>query len=232
MMKGLILLSGGLESSALVPYVRDNYKCDHLEAVSVFYGQTNSKEKYAAQRIASYYNIPITFIDLSESFSDSACAMISKNNLDVFADETEKEDNERSYGVKEKTFVPYRNGVFISVATVIAYTKQCSYVFCGIHKLNSIQEKLYPDCSRNFIFAQASAVEYGTDKNVKFVAPFIDMEKYEVLAFGLDNGLPYELTWSCYTNEDIPCGKCFACIERGKAFAKNNEVDPLLRLNG
>ena len=227
--KALILLSGGLESSALIPYLIDKGGYDSLEALNVFYGQTNSKEQESAEKIADYYNVPIDFIDLSKVFEFSSCAMISKNKKDVFAElNTSAQAKSLDYGVSEKTFIPYRNGVFVSVATSIAYSKKCSDVFCGIHGLNDAQEMAYPDCSKKFVETQILAVSLGTGGYLNLVLPFKSIQKYEVLNLGLKLNLPYELTWSCYTNNKKPCRKCFACIERAKAYKLNNAVDPLL----
>lgn len=225
--KALVLLSGGLESSALIPYLLDKREYDEIEALNIFYGQTNSKEQESAKKIAKHYNIPIDFMDLSKIFQFSSCAMISKNNRDVTVNSKELIVAD-DYGVNEKTFIPYRNGVFCSVATAIAYSKKCSAVFYGVHGLDDAQEMAYPDCSRKFIEAQSLAVSLGTGGYVNFILPFKDIKKHQVLSLGLKLKVPYELTWSCYANNEKPCGKCFACIERAKAFEMNNAVDPLI----
>lgn len=225
--KSLVLLSGGLESTALIAYLIDKKEFDEIEALNIFYGQTNSKEQTSAKKIADYYNIPIEFMDLSKIFKFSDCAMISKNNVDVSMEKKEKFKATDVFGVKEKTFVPYRNGVFASVATAVAYSKNCNTVFYGVHSLNNVQEAAYPDCSKKFIKSQTDAIFYGTGENVEFILPFKDIEKHQVLTLGLKLKVPYELTWSCYTNGPTPCGKCSACIERKKAFSINNAFDPL-----
>ena len=100
--------------------------------------------------------------------------------------------------------------------------------FCGIHGLNDAQEMAYPDCSEKFVETQILAVSLGTGGYLNLVLPFKSIQKYEVLNLGLKLNLPYELTWSCYTNNKKPCRKCSACIERAKAYKLNNAVDPLL----
>lgn len=120
--------------------------------------------------------MPISFIDLSKVFEFSSCAMISKNRKDVFAElNTSAQAKSPNYGVSEKIFIPYRNGVFVSVATAIAYSKKCSDVFYGIHGLNDAQEMAYPDCSKKFVEAQISSVSLGTGRYVGLVLPFKNM---------------------------------------------------------
>ena len=225
--KALVLLSGGLESAALVAYLINKKEFNEIEALNIFYGQTNSKEQKSAKKIADYYNIPIEFMNLSKIFEISDCAMISKNNMDVSVENAKKLKATNVFSTKEKTFIPYRNGVFASVAATVAYSKNCNAVFNGVHGLNYVQETAYPDCSKKFIDAQSKAISYGTGGYVEFILPFRNIKKHQVLTLGLELKVPYELTWSCYTNNSTPCEKCFACIERKKAFSINNAVDPL-----
>lgn len=227
--KALVLLSGGLDSVTLLAHILNNKEFEEVETLNIFYGQKNSKEQKCSQKIANYYSVPITFIDLSKIFENSNSTLISKNESDVSI----KNDSGQIVDVNEhgeaKTYVPFRNGVFLSVATSIAYSKNCGTIFYAIiHGLNDIEGAAYPDCSKNFIKSQSSTISYGTGGHVKLLMPFKNIQKSEVLKLGHKLKVPYELTWSCYTDYPEPCGKCHACIERGKAFSDNKLIDPLI----
>ncbi len=225
--KALVLLSGGLDSVTLLAYVLSQKEFDEINALNVFYGQKNSKEQNSAKKICDYYNVPIEFMDLSKIFEMSSSALISKNNADVSKISCYENTNNCA---EAKTYVPFRNGVFLSVATTLAYSKNISTVFYAIiHGSNDIQGSAYPDCSKKFIKSQTDAIFYGTGNNINLIMPFKNIEKSEIVKLGMELNIPYELTWSCYTDDQRPCGKCHACIEREKAFSANNLIDPLLK---
>ena len=87
----------------------------------------------------------------------------------------------------------------------------------------------YPDCSLDFVTAMNRAIVEGTGGQLRLEAPFVSVNKAQVVKTGLELGVPYQLTWSCYEGGEKPCGKCGTCIDRMKAFEKNGVVDPLLK---
>ena len=87
----------------------------------------------------------------------------------------------------------------------------------------------YPDCSLVFNQAMNEAIWEGSGHQLKTEAPFVNVSKAEVVRIGLELGVPYELTWSCYEGGEKPCGKCGTCIDRAAAFQANHVEDPALR---
>ncbi|MDR0942974.1 MAG: 7-cyano-7-deazaguanine synthase QueC [Ruminococcus sp.] len=223
--KVLILLSGGVDSStALAKAIADG--CEAI-ALSVSYGQKHIKEIKAAENIAGYYKIPLKKIDLNAVFADSDCSLLSGSNreipLESYAEQIEKTGGKTPVS----TYVPFRNGLFISAAAAVAISNGCTAVIYGAHADDSAGNA-YPDCSPEFFAAMNEALKTGG--NITLEAPFINMNKAQIVELGLRLGVPYDLTWSCYYGGETPCGKCGTCIDRANAFniaykirGKNND---------
>ena len=140
-----------------------------------------------------------------------------------------------SYGQKHDkeiraaiAYVPFRNGLFLSSAASIALSKECGVIYYGAHADDSAGFA-YPDCSPVFNQAMNEAIWEGSGHQLKIEAPFVNVSKAEVVRIGLELGVPYELTWSCYEGGEKPCGKCGTCIDRAAAFQANHVEDPALR---
>ena len=125
------------------------------------------------------------------------------------------------------TYVPFRNGLFLSTAASIALSKECSVIYYGAHS-DDAAGFAYPDCSDVFNNAMNTAIYEGSGHQLKIEAPFINMNKAQVIKKGIELDVPYELTWSCYEGGDKPCGKCGTCIDRAAAFKANGIEDPAI----
>jgi 7-cyano-7-deazaguanine synthase len=110
----------------------------------------------------------------------------------------------------------------------MALSLGCSAVYYGAHH-DDWAGSAYPDCSPEFVEAMARAVELGTGGELRLEAPFVTWSKADIVRLGLQLGVPYGLTWSCYEGGDRPCGTCATCIDRAHAFAENDAIDPLLQ---
>jgi len=139
-----------------------------------------------------------------------------------YADQLKKTD-----GKPVSTYVPFRNGLFLSSAASIALSKDCSVIYYGAHS-DDAAGNAYPDCSDAFNEAMKSAIELGSGNQLTIEAPFVKWTKKDVVREGLRLHVPYELTWSCYEGGDKPCGKCGTCLDRAAAFAANGVKDPAL----
>ena len=139
-----------------------------------------------------------------------------------YADQLKKTD-----GKPVSTYVPFRNGLFLSSAASIALSKDCSVIYYGAHS-DDAAGNAYPDCSDAFNEAMKSAIELGSGNQLTIEAPFVNWTKKDVVREGLRLHVPYELTWSCYEGGDKPCGKCGTCLDRAAAFAANGVKDPAL----
>ena len=125
------------------------------------------------------------------------------------------------------TYVPFRNGLFLSSAASIALSKGCNIIYYGAHS-DDAAGSAYPDCSKVFNNAMNQAIYEGSGHQLEIKAPFVEMTKADIVKIGLSLGVPYQLTWSCYEGNDTPCGTCGTCIDRQNAFLKNGIKDPLL----
>ena len=125
------------------------------------------------------------------------------------------------------TYVPFRNGLFLSSAAAIALSKGCGVIYYGAHS-DDAAGNAYPDCSEVFNNAMNKAIYEGSGKQLRIEAPFVSMTKADVVKKGMELKVPYELTWSCYEGGDKPCGKCGTCLDRKAAFEKNGLTDPII----
>ena len=124
------------------------------------------------------------------------------------------------------TYVPFRNGLFLSTAASIAISKECDIIYYGAHA-DDAAGFAYPDCSPVFNNAMNEAIWEGSGHQLKIEAPFVNISKSQIIKRGLELKVPYELTWSCYEGGEHPCGKCGTCIDRQKAFEANGLKDPV-----
>jgi 7-cyano-7-deazaguanine synthase len=211
--KVLVLLSGGVDSStALAKAIADG--CEVI-ALSVSYGQKHIKELEAAEKIADYYKIPLKTIDLNAVFADSDCSLLSGSTEKIPLESYAKQIEKTGGKAPVSTYVPFRNGLFISAAAAVAISNSCEAVIYGAHADDSAGNA-YPDCSPEFFNAMNEALKTGG--NITLEAPFIKMNKTQIVELGLKLKVPYDLTWSCYYGGETPCGQCGTCIDRENAF--------------
>lgn len=226
-MKALVLSSGGGDSTTALAVAVDKYGKDNVIALSVSYGQKHDKEIQAARAVADYYGVEQLFLDLAKIFQYSNCSLL-KQSTEEIPEESYAEQLEKTGGdAPVSTYVPFRNGLFLSSAASIALSKGCQVIYYGAHADDSAG-CAYPDCSPVFNEAMNAAIWEGSGHQLHIEAPFVNCNKAEVVKTGLALGVPYELTWSCYEGGDRPCGKCGTCIDRANAFAANGVKDPAL----
>lgn len=224
MEKALVLFSGGVDSTTCLALAMERFGKENVEALSIFYGQKHQKEIEAAKKILSYYGITGMELDLSAMFNFSNCSLLTHSNTDI-PHESYEEQLKVSDGKPVSTYVPFRNGLFLSAAASIGLSKHCSYIYYGAHR-DDAAGNAYPDCSEDFFTAMNKAVFEGSGKQIQLVAPFIGKNKAQIVKEGLRLHVPYELTWSCYAGEEQPCGTCGTCIDRRRAFELNGVKDP------
>ena len=141
--------------------------------------------------------------------------------------EAYSEQIKNTNGSPVSTYVPFRNGLFLSSAASIALSLGCSEIYYGAHA-DDAAGSAYPDCSSAFNNAINEAIYLGSGKQIKIVAPFIASTKDQVVKKGLKLNVPYKYTWSCYEGGEKPCGKCGTCIDRARAFELNGIKDPAM----
>ena len=222
MKKAVVLVSGGLDSSTVLAMLdKDGYE---IYALSFNYSQTHLVEIAKIKSFITNYSVKahqVINLDLS-AFSTSA--LIDK------AIKVPKYLRASEIGDKiPVTYVPARNTIFLSYALGYAEVVGALDIFIGAHMTDSAN---YPDCRPEYLKsfeAMANlATKLGVEGNkVNIKAPLINMSKAEIVAKGLELGVDYSQTISCYdpTPSAVSCGKCHACLVRLEAFETNGQVD-------
>ena len=225
-MKALVLFSGGLDSTTCLALAVERYGADEVLALSVSYGQKHTKEIEAAKAVAAHYGVTLQTLDLAAIFADSDCSLL-KGSTQEIPKESYAEQLTETDGKPVSTYVPFRNGLFLSSAASIALSHGCEVIYYGAHA-DDAAGNAYPDCCQDFNDAINQAIFLGSGKQLRVEAPFVGKTKADVVAEGLRLHAPYALTWSCYEGGDRPCGLCGTCRDRAAAFAANGIADPAL----
>lgn len=230
MSKAVVLSSGGLDSSTCIAWAINQSCYDEVVSLSTYYGQRHEKELKYARKIAEYYNIRHIELNLQDVMQYSNCNLLAKND-DTIPDKSYVEQIEENGEGRVSTYVPFRNGLMLSVATSISdslFPNMCVDIIYGAHA-DDAAGQAYADCSPKFVDAMNTAINIGTYGNIQIVAPFVYSNKAEIVRTGITLGVPYELTWSCYHGGEYPCHKCGTCIDRENAFRENGLEDPWIK---
>ena len=133
---------------------------------------------------------------------------------------------ENAFSDLPSTYVPFRNGVFLSIAAALAEKERCDAIFIGVVQEDSSG---YPDCSAEFIGAFERALDLGTSRDFhpRIKTPLVHLSKAQIVSLALEIGVPLELTWSCYEREDAACGLCDSCLLRLKGFTGAGAKDKI-----
>ncbi len=224
--RALVLLSGGVDSTTCLALAVSKYGAENVSALSVFYGQKHKKELEMARKVASFYGVPLRELDMKQIFSGSACTLLDSSSGEIPKEEY-AEQLKSTGGKPVSTYVPFRNGLFLSAAASVALSEGCCVIYYGAHS-DDAAGNAYPDCSQDFNEAMSRAVFLGSGGELSIEAPFVGLTKADVVRLGLELRAPYELTWSCYEGGSVPCGKCGTCRDRARAFELNGVQDPAL----
>lgn len=227
MKNALVLTSGGVDSTTALALAIEKYGSDHVIALSISYGQKHTKELEAAKAVAAHYGVEQRFLDLALIFKDSNCSLLEGSTEEIPEASYAEQIAETHGETPVSTYVPFRNGLFLSAAASIALSNDCEVIYYGAHA-DDAAGFAYPDCSPVFNKAMNDAIYEGSGHQLHIEAPFVNKTKADIVATGLKLGVPYALTWSCYEGGDHPCGKCGTCIDRAAAFAANGVADPAL----
>jgi 7-cyano-7-deazaguanine synthase len=222
--KAVVLLSGGLDSATVLAIARSQgYEA---YALSFSYGQRHIFELEAASRVAASIGVAghrIAAIDL-RVFGGSALT----GDIDV---PKGRSADDMAHGIPI-TYVPARNTIFLSFALAWAEVLGSSDIFIGV---NALDYSGYPDCRPEFIEAFENMANLATKAGVegrqklKIHTPLIALSKAEIIRKGIELGVDYGLTSSCYDPSATgdPCGQCDSCLLRQKGFRENGIEDPL-----
>lgn len=226
-MRAMVLFSGGIDSTTCLGIAVQKYGRENVTALSIFYGQKHDREIKAAERIVEYYGVAHCKMDLTPIFAESDCSLLKASEQEI-PKEAYGEQLKKTGGAPVSTYVPFRNGLFLSAAASVALSKGCDVIYYGAHA-DDAAGNAYPDCSNAFHQAISDAIAIGSGGGVRVEAPFVDVDKAEVVRQGLALKVPYQYTWSCYEGKENPCGVCGTCIDRAEAFRRNGVPDPAMR---
>lgn len=225
-MKILVLASGGLDSTALLHKAVKEEGASNVFALNMFYGQKHHKEMDCFQWQMERLGIEnYKVLDLSSIFTDYKGCTLLEGGGDIphgsYAEQLAKKPGTVS------TYVPFRNGLFLSVAASIALQEGCSIIWYGAHADDAAGDA-YPDCTPEFIETMSNAIWEGSGQAINMYGPWAKLNKAGVVAEGIAAGMTqedFQHTWSCYEGGDKPCGKCGTCIDRKAALEANDLTD-------
>lgn len=221
-MKAVVLLSGGLDSSTVLYQAKIDGCVVH--AISFDYQQRHQRELQAATNIASAAGVKehqIIAFDLrrwgGSALTDDAIAVPTNRIITDISEDI------------PVTYVPARNTIFLSFALAFAEAKGAERVYIGV---NAVDYSGYPDCRPDYLQAMQEVFRLGTKQGregepISIIAPLIKLKKTEIIQLGNNLGVPWNLTWSCYSGGDIACGVCDSCRLRLAAFSELGLEDPL-----
>lgn len=229
MSKALVLNSGGVDSTTCVGLAVEKYGKDNVITASLYYGQKHDKELECAKKIAEYYGVRHIEEDISNvmKYAKDVCTLV-KGGDEIVHKSYSEQIAENGEG-RVATYVPFRNGLFLSIAAAYAdslFPGEVVYIYYGAHA-DDAAGQAYADCSPEFADAMDNAIAIGTYNKIHICRPLIHMNKAQVVERGLELKVPYELTWSCYEGRDKACGQCGTCIDRLNAFKANGVEDPI-----
>ena len=208
--KALVLFSGGLDSTTTLAIALA--KGFSVTALTINYQQRHDYEIVASQKIIKSYS-DINHIIFDIDLSKIGGSALTDDSLEVPTEETS--------GIPI-TYVPARNTIFLSIAASYAESLKINDIFIGV---NAIDYSGYPDCRPDYIrkFQELAdlANKRGRENNpIKLWTPLLDLNKEEIIKLAFANHVPLDKTWSCYSGNSKPCGKCDSCRIRNAAYEK------------
>jgi len=215
--KAICIMSGGMDST-LSAYMM---KQDGYEIIAVHFNydqRTQKKELECFNNICDELNVKEKYILDLDFFKQLGASALTDISLDVPINGIED-------GVPI-TYVPFRNGIFLSMAAAIAEKEHAQVISIGVVEEDSSG---YPDCRKDYIRSMEQSINLGTkdDTNIRISMPLVDLKKSQIVQKSINLGIALKLTWSCYKNDDKACGACDSCRLRLKGFDLAGVKDPI-----
>ncbi|MEO8616036.1 MAG: 7-cyano-7-deazaguanine synthase QueC [Luteolibacter sp.] len=213
-MKVCVLLSGGMDS--VVAFYEALHRHEVAACVSFDYGSKHNAREipfaklHADRNGVVHHTIPLDF--MNQLFKS-----------DLLKSGGAIPDGHYAELTMKQTVVPFRNGIMLAIATGYAESIEAEGLVIAAH---SGDHAIYPDCREPFMQALATAMSEGTYAKIQLLRPFIDTDKSGIAKRGVELGIDFAETWSCYKGGEIHCGVCGTCVERREAFILAGLPDP------
>jgi len=215
--KAVVLVSGGMDSLVTAAIANREYE---LFVLHLNYGQrTEKRELKAFNDIADFYKVRKRLVVNVDYLSKIGGSSLTDDNIEV------SEADLKFKGIPT-SYVPFRNANILSIAVSWAEVIGASKIFIGAVEEDSSG---YPDCKEVFYEAFNKAIELGTkpETHITIETPIIHLKKSEIVRKGIEHKAPFELSWSCYQNEEKACGVCDSCALRLRGFQLAGFEDPI-----
>jgi 7-cyano-7-deazaguanine synthase len=228
-MRIVTLLSGGMDSSVLLFHLLNQHEEGRVHALSFDYGQRHSIElasavevfSIATERYGDTFEMDHHIINLT-----SVTALLTGSSLTDMS--VAVPDGHYTDETMKATVVPNRNMMMLSIGAAVAVAEHAEVLAFAAH---AGDHAIYPDCRPGFVGALDLTTKMANagfiEPTFALMAPFINWDKGQIAARGLELGVPFEKTWTCYNGKVPACGTCGTCVERREAFSQVGFKDPI-----
>ena len=215
--RAVCIMSGGMDST-LAAYMMQSRGYEIIGVHFNYDQRTQQKELECFESIAQAVGVSKKYTLDLDFFKQLGASALTDREIEV-----------PTGGIEEGvpvTYVPFRNGIFLSMAAAIAEKEGAEVIAIGVVEEDSSG---YPDCREDYISVMQKAINLGTkeETNITIAMPLVHLKKSEIVAKALELHVPLELTWSCYKNESKACGVCDSCRLRLNGFALAGVKDPI-----
>lgn len=212
--KAVVLLSGGLDSTVALAWTAGEYELGRV--VFIDYGQRAAGvEARAADALARHFEVELATVRLP--FFSEICGHLSV----MAGDETEHDELPEVSGAPlrdlSQVWIPNRNGVFVSIGAAFAEALDCRVLVTGF---NAEEADQFPDNSAEFVRRANSLLELSTLEEVRLECPLVGLSKVDIVEMGAELSAPLEFIYSCYSGDELMCGRCMSCLHIKNAVSK------------
>jgi len=218
----VVLVSGGMDSCVAAAMANEHYR---LACLHVNYGQrTEARELRAFHELAEFYQAEKRLVVSIEHLKAIGGSALTDTRIPV--PELRTPHSALHTSSIPSTYVPFRNAHLLAIAVSWAEVIGANKIYIGAVEEDSSG---YPDCREVFYQAFNKVIETGTkpETRAEIITPLIHMNKSAIVRKGMELGAPLQLTWSCYQNSELACGRCESCILRLKGFSGAGIKDPI-----
>ncbi len=212
----VVLLSSGMDSAVCASFASQTHD---LALLHFQYGQRSAKKELECfYKLVEFFK-PVVYKVVELPFlKEFGGSSLTSSEIEI--------PPEDKPGEIPSTYVPFRNGIFLSVAAAWAEVLGAKRIFIGA---NEVDYSGYPDCRGEFLKTLEQAINLGTkpETQITIEAPLLRLTKAEIVKLGIKLGTPFQLTWSCYREGEVACGNCASCKLRLKAFKEAGVEDPI-----